>query len=1293
MKQRIKLKLTGLAFSVMALGIGHTAHAAPLGIADEPLFLVTNVPPNLMLVLDDSGSMSRAYAPDGLSSSGVRYRSNTYNPLYYDPAVTYTPPVDENNQPLSTSFGEAWINGFDPSRGDVDLEDEYRATYYYYPNNSNGGDWWAGQGFADASPDNNADYYLFDASNTNCNGTVTDNDCYDRVVVSSTSGPGATDERQNFANWYSFYRTRNLATVSASSLAFAQLSGETRVAWESFNWRCDDFTGSSCQGWDGTNRDNRLRKFGAGHRGNFYDWLHRLPASGGTPARRALERAGEYYRTDSRPYEYDPGVTTNPQFACRQNYSIFMTDGIWNGSDPTGSANADHDSTARTLPDGTAFAADLLPFADDDNTTIADVAFYYWATDLSGLAASDTLSYMPVTTNETVVRGTSSNVLTPYWNPKNDPANWQHMVTFTVGVGLSNWLNQAGIEWQGGTFDSNASGDGWNALASGDVAWPDATAGSGNRVYDLWHAATNSRGEFFSVESPNDIVRAFQTIINRIEARQGSASNLSFNAGSVSSNTMFFQSLFESGDWSGHLLARPISDGKGAASGNPSDGNLTCTLEPRGEICPTAWNAACQLTGGDCPDPLVPGSNLATNVTAIAWDTPASAGDPVRAILTHDGSNGVPFRWSDLNATQQALLQDGGNTDKGQATLNFIRGERACEESSTTTCSYDIDDDGTADDDDKLFRDRANLLGDIVNSSPVYVGPPERDYPLTTNWTDNLYGAATLPENSAADNYGEFLVDNFTRQNVAYVGSNDGMVHGFRTGSFSLTGTPPAEVFNTGTNDGREVLAYVPSKAFASLPNLIDPGYQSAGLHKFFADGQLEAVDAYFDNEWHTVLTGAMGAGGQGVFALDITNPSTFSEGNADDIVLWEFTDADDADLGFTFGQSVLVRLHNNKYGVLVGNGYNNTVADGNVSTTGNAVLFILDVETGAVLAKLDTGVGAVQDPEGDGTLAGGKPNGIATITPIDMDGDVITDFAYAGDLYGNVWRFDLTSNLASGWKVSYGASACASDGTAQCTPLFKATDTSTPAKRQPITTKILADKHPKGLRYGVMVYFGTGKYFEDTDNVADLTTNHSFYGVRDSEFSGYNTLSGQTVGLTNTPGTQYGITRAALVEQQIRVEALNTTTGNRERVFTSNAANNVGWFVDWLKGNGSVSGGVITDATSYTREGEMVVADPVLVGDVVLVPTLIPNNDACSTGGSGWLNVLNGETGGKLSFAPFFTKLGGEPVQGLYFGDAPPGTPAYISKKLYVPLGDGSVADLDFRLGLEGRKLWMELQ
>ena len=220
--------------------------------------------------------------------------------------------------------------------------------------------------------------------------------------------------------------------------------------------------------------------------------------------------------------------------------------------------------------------------------------------------------------------------------------------------------------------------------------------------------------------------------------------------------------------------------------------------------------------------------------------------------------------------------------------------------------------------------------------------------------------------------------------------------------------------------------------------------------------------DAFFDGAWHTVLIGRLGAGGQGTFALDITDPTSFSTSN----FLWEFTDANDADLGYTFGRAVVKKLNNGQWAAIFGNGYNSADLDGRVGN-GHGVLFIVNVKTGALIKKID---------------AGSSSEGLSTPYLYDADGDNKVDWIYAGDVAGNLWKFDVRSSSEAAWTAKL---------------LFAAGNT------QPITSSPITLENPNG---GVLVLFGTGRYLGHTDAGVDpnnLPKTQTYYAIWDREDAG----------------------------------------------------------------------------------------------------------------------------------------------------------------------------------------------
>ena len=304
-----------------------------------------------------------------------------------------------------------------------------------------------------------------------------------------------SEEIQNFANWYTYYRSRILLARAGIGRAFATQGNTMRVGFAAINKNSSTIDGVST-----AVIKSGVRQFTGADRTNFFNNLydHDIPAAG-TPLREAMISVGEYFkRTDDKgPWGQSPGSNGGTQHACRQNYNILMTDGYWTEGSVSGLDNSDNQSgssiTNHSSPavPATYTYTPSLPYADAYSDTLADAAMKYWKNDLR----TDLPNNVPT-------------------NPS-DPAFWQHMVTFTVGLGVSGSLN---------------------ALPSGSESWPNPTASDAAKIDDLWHAAVNSRGDFFSAADPNTFADALSNTLSTIIARTGSASAVAANSNSLMTN-------------------------------------------------------------------------------------------------------------------------------------------------------------------------------------------------------------------------------------------------------------------------------------------------------------------------------------------------------------------------------------------------------------------------------------------------------------------------------------------------------------------------------------------------------------------------------------------------------------------------------------------------------------------------------------------------------------------------------------------------------------------------------------
>ena len=299
------------------------------------------------------------------------------------------------------------------------------------------------------------------------------------------------------------------------------------------------------------------------------------------------------------------------------------------------------------------------------------------------------------------------------------------------------------------------------------------------------------------------------------------------------------------------------------------------------------------------------------------------------------------------------------------------------------------------------------------------------------------------------------------------------------------------------------------------------------------------------------------------------------------------------------------MRLANGKWAAVFGNGYNNTVDnEGNGSTndssTGNAVLYIVDIETGAIIKKLDTGIGAADDPKG---LS--RPNGLASPTIVDINDDFIADLIYVGDLFGNLWKINVTGSTVSSWDFAYKSGSTP-------VPLYTACASATSpcpsGDVQPITTRVRFTEHPTSSGY--LLLFGTGKYLEATDNSVASEPNQSFYAIWDKDNS-----------------TLTSFDRSDLLQQEIEKEV--GQSGAEVRQTTDHSidwASHSGWYLDLIN----------TGETPTNNDGERQVTTATLRNGQVLFTTLIPSDDPCGNGGDSWKMALDLYSGSRLEFTPF---------------------------------------------------------
>ena len=707
------------------------------------------------------------------------------------------------------------------------------------------------------------------------------------------------------------------------------------------------------------------------------------------------------------------------------------------------------------------------------------------------------------------------------------------------------------------------------------------------------------------------------SIFADITGRQGSASAAATSTlNPVTGNNFAYVGSYTTVDWRGNLEAREVNTVTGEVGSTAiwaAEDVLasTCATTPVAQLVGSTTIYNCEtvyVSGNSCSGTVGYSGNAVSGTTqyckvpmstsrAGTMSLKVAANSDNRSIITANskGNGLIDFnseyatanpsyfssatlaglnQWASLTATQQSSAA-------GANLINYLRGQ------------YGYEDRSTNDEGNRLYRYRPTVLGDILESQPVYNGAPVLAYPYS--------------------GYSSFAKDKASRAGTVYVGANDGMLHAFNA------------------SDGNERWAYVPSMVIPNMWRLADINY--ATLHKNFINGSpiiSDVCTANCDSDsatWKTILVAGLNGGGRGYYALDITNPDAPT-------LLWEFTTTSgigkitDDNVGYSFGQPVITRKANTDgsytWVVLVTSGYNNTNPG-----DGKAYLYVLNASTGAVISKIAAGINS---------------SGLAKIAARnDEPAGNTTSIIYGGDLLGNLWRFDITSTTP------------AAIGTGSATLFANLKDAAGTA--QPITT---TPELGKVSGYNV-VFIGTGKYLETTD--LTTTQRQSQYAIKDN---------GST---TFTNGV-----RGSLV-----VQTLTNSNAGDTRTITSNSVDfstGYGWYFD------------------FPDTGERVNVDSKLVQGTLIIPSMVPSNDACTPGGYGWLNYVDYKTGSAID--TLAAKKYGATIVGvniMYIGQqaklqvvtSTNPTPTILNTAAGTDSGDGFFRFVNGDFSSE-RSLWREL-
>jgi len=740
------------------------------------------------------------------------------------------------------------------------------------------------------------------------------------------------EEMTNFANWYAYYKSRNQMMKTAVGQAFQPIADNYNVGIVSLSTAAAE--GSIKQ---------PPKPFTGAARTAWYKALYDMTTSGSTPVRQGLHAVGKMYANRS-PYAYSAGNEV-VQFPCQQNFTFVTTDGYWNGGAADGVVNNDNKEDLSRFCSRSKGCVDPSP---QSANSLADVALYWY----NGGSNDAVTSLRPSLEN---------------WNEPNGLVaaaagdnTRLHMNTYALGLGVDGIMTyddkydtapKAGSDFYK-LITGVQTGCPWNN--NGPYVWPnpqtqvdDGGAAYQSRVDDLWHAAINGHGKYFSASDPLQVIDGLRAALSNIEVKIGAAAAAATSTPNISQqDNDIFSATFTTVRWYGELSDKKIDTVTGIVGSTAS------------------WNSS---------------ETVGSQVAAAEDSRRILMRDFLNADDIDDGLKDFDFglmtdpekAWfaNKCNALAQCLTLSEANrriVNNGENMVNWLRGQQQYANdtlfraySKTTTIPG-----GAA-------AQLPIVLGDIASSKPAYLRDPRKSYPL--------------------DDYNAYKQENATRQPTVFVAANDGMLHAFDA------------------NTGVETWAYMPRITMKKLHLQASTTYGTN--HQFTTDGSPEVADVKINGEWRSVLVAGLNAGGRGYYALDVTDPDApkaLWEFCADSAVC--SGDNYDKDIGLSFGNPQFGTWKDARgveyWAVFLTSGYNNIPGtDGIASGDGRGYLYVIDIATGRKLAKKATPVTAASRDY----VA--NPSGFARITAIsdNPNTDPKITFVYGGDNDGSMWRYDFT--------------------------------------------------------------------------------------------------------------------------------------------------------------------------------------------------------------------------------------------------------------------------------------------
>ncbi len=1183
---------------VATLAAGFSLVSQAVTMSQTPLLTQSgSITPNLMLIFDDSGSMSSQYLYQyggtanafGYPGPGVKGQSATCpSPMTIDVTCTYNSPSTTLNSTTPYYELSPDVNrmSYDPrvlykvrltSVSGVTTTKATASTadflVFLYKNALGSPAVWGGTA-AEPDPTLQASYFSPYTPNATllaagspvrsypvCIGTsaactalggagpfpkfINRTDCNGGLAGGSCS---LAEEQQNYANWVKFHSNRLDLAKTGLGYAFQYMDGTLRLGWSVISELGSSGGGDHGGGTPATTlgaTGEGVSLLDQARKNALYTWLYSRDASSMTPLRESLIAVGKYF---SRADNLGPWADT---------------------PDPTSKGLATLSTTSTdTLAKRLAHASCRRSFAllttdgyyNDDDPATGDTDYTAITTITGSTPSGTTLTFnyngrtkpyakqSPASTS--YAQTTMADVAMKYWitdlrpdlinnvaKTSNNDSFWQNMGFYAVGLGVFGTLPQTAA-----TLD---------AITLGTTAWPDPLAKGNNAITidDMWHATVNARGRMLSAQNADALSDGVEGMLSDINKVESSQSGVAASTLSLTTTTRKYTPNYTTGSWIGNVLASNLEPKSGA------------------ELC-TQW----RVSGSWLADPL--------DATKTHWyvggkwdgtpDLPPCTGTPSsysgitytgRVIYAWNGSAMGTFDSSNSYVTSATTgVASAGGLTANANLINYLRGDQSNE---------DIVDAKGMIVTSKSYRARPFLLGDIVNSTPTFIkGALNMSYDKLPAGT---YGQAS---------YNAFIAAKAARaEGVLFAGGNDGMLHGFRDGLTASDGL-----------GGKEVFAFVPRAVMPKMSQLAGRSYN----HQYYVDGPTVEADACLTGGssctvWSNLLLGTAGAGAKTVFALDVTNPTSMTAAS----VKWEITTTSPATAGIGDYANLGNIVTDVQTGLTVGGQWVAVFGNGYTGADGKAHLYVANLDTGARIADIPAGLAS--------------NNGLGGVRLLrDANQRIIA--AYAGDLNGSLWKFDLSNANPASWGVGVGGA-----------PLYKTL--TTPVK--PITATPTVVAHPLN---GYVVAFGTGKLFESTD--VPNTDRQSLYGVWDSV----------------TPPAATVVDRSSLVLQTISAAISGSTIITNMNLSTTTVALNYYSVsrnpINWTTASTTPRGWYIDLPNSGQR---VIYPLETLLGKYAAVDTVSPSNvvtNPCLASGSGkaWNYVIDMVTGGGPNEAIFDT-------------------------------------------------------